>query len=601
MVSRYRIVVPGPLEEFAGGLRRDLAGQGYALDTVTDHVHRLADLSGWLGGCGLAAADLTGEVAGRFLAERRAAGYRSGASARAFAPVLGYLREIGAAPAAARPAAVTALDVLLAAYQRYLEAERSLSVSTVRHYLRYARWFLAGLPGPLDQVLAGLSAGQVTGYVLERARRRRGRAQQDMVVLPALRSLLRYLHTAGYTGLPLAGAVPAGRSWKPGLPRAASADDLSAVLTACDRASAGGRRDYAIVLAMSRLALRGGEVARLRLADVAWRSGELRIAGKGGRTDILPLPADVGQAMADYLLHGRPATVSPNLFVTVKAPFGPLAVSSVTQVVARACGRAGVPRFGPHRIRHAAACGLLAAGAPMEEISQLLRHAPAADHGDLRQGRSGPAGRPGRALPDGSRAMSLTGHVDDYLEARRSLGYKLRGEGRMLAGFAARLEEEGHSTITIASALAWATESQDAAPAQWRRRLSVVRGFARYLASLDPACQIPPADLLTAPAHRPPPYIYSAEEISALIHAAGTIGAPLPAATMQALISLIAATGMFSWGAKRICRAFSCFGCSGPWPVSRWSATGVVEQQACARARRGSWRCGRVSAGVRWR
>ncbi len=140
--------------------------------------------------------------------------------------------------------------------------------------------------------------------------------------------------------------------------------------------------------------------------------------------------------------------------------------------------------------------------------------------------------------------MSLTGHVDDYLELRRSLGYKLRGEGRMLAGFAARLEEEGHSTITIASALAWATASQDAAPAQWRRRLSVVRGFARYLASLDPACQIPPADLLTAPAHRPPPYIYSAEEIAALIHAAGTIGAPLPAATMQALISLIAATGL---------------------------------------------------------
>jgi integrase len=126
---------------------------------------------------------------------------------------------------------------------------------------------------------------------------------------------------------------------------------------------------------MSRLALRGGEVAGLRLADVGWRSGELTIHGKGGRTDTLPLPADVGEAMADYLLHARPATTSPQLFVTVKAPFTGLAVSSVTQVVARACGRAGVPRFGPHRIRHAAACGLLSAGASMEEIGQLLRHA----------------------------------------------------------------------------------------------------------------------------------------------------------------------------------------------------------------------------------
>jgi site-specific recombinase XerD len=369
-----RIVVSGPLALFADGLRRDLAGRGYALDTVTDHVHRLADLSGWLAARGLTAADLTGEVAGQFLRERRAAGSRTGVSARGFAPVLGYLREAGAAPPPGPPVLASAVDALLAEYQRYLEAERGLSAGTVRHYLRYGRVFLAGLPGPLDQALAGLSAGQVTGHVLARARRRDG-APQDMVVLPALRSLLRFLHVTGLTGLPLAGAVPAGRSWKPGLPRAASADDLRAVLAACDRQSAGGRRDYAIVLAMTRLALRGGEVARLHLADVGWRSGELAVAGKGGRRDILPLPADTGEAMADYLLHARPGTASPALFVTMKAPFGGLTASAVTQVVGRACERAGVPRFGPHRIRHAAACGLLAAGAPMEEISQLLRHA----------------------------------------------------------------------------------------------------------------------------------------------------------------------------------------------------------------------------------
>jgi len=140
--------------------------------------------------------------------------------------------------------------------------------------------------------------------------------------------------------------------------------------------------------------------------------------------------------------------------------------------------------------------------------------------------------------------MSMQTRVDDYLAMRRSLGFKLHGEGRMLAGFAARLDDAGQASITISAALAWATESPEAAPAHWRRRLSVVRGFARYLATLDPACQIPPADLLPAPPHRPPPYIYSAEEIAALIHAAGTIAAPLPSATLQALISLIAATGL---------------------------------------------------------
>ena len=140
--------------------------------------------------------------------------------------------------------------------------------------------------------------------------------------------------------------------------------------------------------------------------------------------------------------------------------------------------------------------------------------------------------------------MSMSTRAGDYLAMRRSLGFKLRGEGRMLADFARRLDDAGQATVTISAALAWATEPQEAAPAHWRRRLSVVRGFARHLATLDPACQIPPADLLVAPSHRPPPYIYSPAEIAALVHAAGTIGAPLPSATLQALISLIAATGL---------------------------------------------------------
>jgi site-specific recombinase XerD len=369
-----RVVVPGPLTPFADGVRQDLAGQGYALDTVTEHVHLLADLSEWLAGRGLAATDLTGEAAGEFLRARRAAGHRSGVTARALAPVLGYLRSVQAAPPQERPVPAKPLEGLLAVYRQYLEGERGLSASTIRHYLRYARVFLSGFPGPLTQTLQELSAGQVTGYVLEQARRRRQRAP-DMVRLPALRSLLRYLHAAGHIPLPLDKAVPAGRAWRAGLPRAVPADNLRAVLASCDRDSVGGRRDYAIVLAMTRLALRGGEVAGLRLADIGWRSGELAIHGKAGRADILPLPADAGEAMADYLLHARPATTAPQLFVTVKAPFTGLTVSGVTQVVNRACKRAGVPRFGPHRIRHAAACGLLSAGASMEEIGQLLRHA----------------------------------------------------------------------------------------------------------------------------------------------------------------------------------------------------------------------------------
>jgi integrase/recombinase XerD len=373
---RGRIVVGGSLARFADGLRGELTRQGYAADTIGDHVHLLADLSGWLFGRGLTTAELTSEAACEFVQARRAAGYRVGVSDRAIAPILGYLRGLGVVPPSTVVVPVTPLELLLAEYRRFLEDERGLAAGTVVHYLRYARLFLVWLPGSVERSLPRLSAGQVIDFVQDWTERRHSMAL-DMVVLPALRSLLRYLHLVGQVAVALAGAVPVGRARPRNVdrPRAASPDHVRAVLAGCDRNSAVGRRDYAILLMLARLAVRGGEVARLELADVNWRAGELTIRGKGGRVDVLPLPADVGAAVADYLLHARPATVTQNLFITVKAPFTGLAVSSVTVLVAAACARVGVSRFGPHGMRHAAACDLLAAGASMEEIGQLLRHA----------------------------------------------------------------------------------------------------------------------------------------------------------------------------------------------------------------------------------
>jgi site-specific recombinase XerD len=371
---RRRIVVDGALAPFADGLRSELAGQGYAADTILDHVHLLADLSGWLSGRGMVVADLTSVAAREFLAARRAAGWRTGVTDRALAPVLGYLRGLGLVPPPTAPTPTTAVEVLLASYRRYLVQERGLADGTVRHYLRCAWVFLAWLPGTVDRSLPQLSAGQVVEFVRDWTTRRRSTAN-DTVTLPALRSVLRFLHVAGYVPAALSGAVPAGRGQPRNLRRAAGHDHVQAVLACCDRGSAVGRRDYAIVLMLTRLALRGGEVARLELGDMNWRAGELTIRGKGGRVDVLPLPADVGAAVADYLLRARPTSPARTLFVTAKAPFTGLAVSTVTVLVAAACARAGVSRFGPHRIRHTVACDLLADGASMEEISQLLRHA----------------------------------------------------------------------------------------------------------------------------------------------------------------------------------------------------------------------------------
>lgn len=293
---------------------------------------------------------------------------------RALAPILGYLRGLGLVPPPTVPPPTTAVELLLTNYRRYLVRERGLADSTVKHYLRSARVFLAWLPGTVDRSLPQLSAAQVVEFVRDWNASRRSTAN-DMVTLPSLRSVLRFLHVAGYVPAALAGAVPAGRGQPRNLRRAVRSDHVQAVLAGCDRGSAVGRRDYAIVLMLTRLALRGGEVARLELGDVNWRAGDLTIRGKGGRVDVLPLPADVGAAMADYLLRARPTSPARTLFVTTKAPFTGLAVPTITGLVAAACARAGVSRFGPHRIRHTVACGLLADGASMEEISQLLRHA----------------------------------------------------------------------------------------------------------------------------------------------------------------------------------------------------------------------------------
>jgi integrase/recombinase XerD len=185
-----RIVVNGPLAVFADGLRRELVGQGYALDTVRDHVHLLADLSDWLGSQDLTAQDLTRQRVEAFLRHRRGSGCRIGLSSRAVAPILRYLRDLRVAPPLIPSVPVTAEETLLASYRNYLMGERGVSDGTIRHYLRCARVFLGSLAGQLDVVLAELSAAQVTGYVLAWAKSRQGKAV-DLVTLVGAEIFIR--------------------------------------------------------------------------------------------------------------------------------------------------------------------------------------------------------------------------------------------------------------------------------------------------------------------------------------------------------------------------------------------------------------------------
>jgi len=165
-------------------------------------------------------------------------------------------------------------------------------------------------------------------------------------------AFLRFCHVTGRTARPLADAVPKVASWRlAGLPKAVDTETVRALLQSCDRRTAYGRRDFAVLMLLSRLGLRSGEVASLCLEDIDWRAGELDVSGKGSKLERLPLPAEVGEAIAGWLRRGRPDCVDRQVITRVRAPHGVLSSGGIYAIVHAACVRAGIPNVHPHRLR----------------------------------------------------------------------------------------------------------------------------------------------------------------------------------------------------------------------------------------------------------
>ncbi len=364
--------VDGPLAPYAGGFRVELERLGYTPLTAATHVRLMAHLSRWLAHEGAEVSGLTPALVEAYFTERRAAGYAGHVTGRALRPLLGYLRRLGVVPPAARPAAATAEERLLARYREYLLVERGLAETTADLNVRMVRPFLAGratAEGGLD--LGHVTAGEVAAFVVAESRQR-PKSVKRMVT--ALRSLLGFLHVEGLIGQSL--AVPAPAGWtQGGLPKALDGDQVAALLASCDPWTRTGRRDLAILTLLARLGLRAGEVAALRLDDIDWRRGEITVRGKGNRHDRLPLPADVGQKIVDWLQDGRPqAAQGRAVFVRAQAPYRALTSNAVTTVVVCAGRRAGLGLIGAHRLRHSAATAMIRAGGSLTEIGQTLRH-----------------------------------------------------------------------------------------------------------------------------------------------------------------------------------------------------------------------------------
>jgi integrase/recombinase XerD len=370
-----RVRMSGPLLPYVEGFAAWLTERGYASTTVLFHARLLANLSRWMQAEGLAVSELGPAAVDGFLAGRAAVGHLVRLRRGSFQPLLGYLQMAGVVPAAEPPRPSTAEDVLLARYASHLAVERGLAQTTIARNVELVRPFLAGLHREVPEgriELEGLTPGKVTAFVLALSRWRTGSVPRTVT---ALRSLLRFLHADGLTATGLADAVPTVARWKlAGLPKALTADQVAALLATCDRGSVVGRRDLAIMTVLSRLGLRAGEVARLRLGDVDWRRGEIAVTGKGCRHERLPLPADVGEVIVSYLTGGRPDIEVREVFLCVRAPHRAMTRGAVTNVVATAARKAGLGTVHAHRLRHSAATAMLGAGASLNEIGQVLRH-----------------------------------------------------------------------------------------------------------------------------------------------------------------------------------------------------------------------------------
>lgn len=262
---------------------------------------------------------------------------------------------------------------MIGEYEKYLMRERGLALSTRVRYVEVVRRFLDQTsvnPGDLGPEL-------VSALIMSAASKVGPRTLQMLATV--LRSFLRFLFQQGLTDTDLARSVPTAPSWAlAALPRYLPPDQVERLLESCDRTISVGRRDYAILLVLSRLGLRATELVALTLEDVDWRAGELLVRGKGYLHDRLPLPPDVGAALTAYLQQDR-RSATRRLFVPIKGPQVTFTNgASINAILRRALRRAGlqVPAkgIGSHLLRHSLATSMIRRGATLAEIGSVLRH-----------------------------------------------------------------------------------------------------------------------------------------------------------------------------------------------------------------------------------
>ena len=373
--TRLRLLAGG-LGRYVEGFATLLCEQGYRPKSVTYRIRMVGAFAKWLHIRGVEVRSIDDETVSQFLQYRWKRRSRNRADEPGLRLFLEYLRKRSIVQQYRPQPDKSRLALILQGYAQYLVHERSLAVATRQNYGSLIHGFLMDRFGARIPELGKLRARDITSY-LERYRIKFSIGRSKLLVT-ALRSFLRYAFIKGMIRYDLMPSVPTVAHWKrSGLPKAIPQDHVELILKSCDRRTREGLRDYAILLILARLGLRCHEVVYMRLEDLDWDQGEVIIRGKGCRSDRLPVPEDVGAAIATYLRRGRPQCADRRLFVRVKAPHKGFSGScAVGDLLRRAAVRAGFKPslISPHRLRHSVATEMLRQGATLQEISQLLRH-----------------------------------------------------------------------------------------------------------------------------------------------------------------------------------------------------------------------------------
>ena len=376
-VERLRGEVVG---EHLDGFLAYMAAAGFAPLTMRQYLGGAIHFGRWARRVGLALKRVKADDVERFRRHLRRCRCRNGYHSRrcwrrqgviaAVKWFVVYLRHVGIAP----PLPVVVLPDLVGKFEAWMKEQRGSAERTLsdyrRHLLRFVETTRIGRRG------LKLDAAVLRSYVI--ARSQHTTRTQMLVVVRALRMFVRFLVSTGQCASHLDRAVPSVPHWRLSTtPRYLASSEIERVLARCDPSIPLGARDHAILLLLARLGLRADDVRRLQKTDLDWTAGRVRVVGKSRRPVWLPLPQEVGEAILKYLSMTRPVCAVLEVFVCDKAPHRPLGMTTVKGIAQRAIDRAGVvsPTKGAHVFRHSVATTLVRAGATLDEIGVLLRHA----------------------------------------------------------------------------------------------------------------------------------------------------------------------------------------------------------------------------------